>query len=369
MPDAPQSIAPLGITPLRVAPPRVAPLRIAMVSHEFTITGTSVAFHRLARHLRGQGHDLTIVPLIGNDGPMKERYLADGFRIEPRLVLADFDLVVGTTICAAPVAARIGMHLPMIWLINEAEVGLNLVLKNQDWIAGFHQAAAIVYNMASQRDVYRSFTYALPQDKLHVMPYGVDIDRETVDPRRVPARKRPLRVVQLGTIETRKRPGDLLLAVQACAADYECAVIGKFFGMRPEAQALADSDPERYRLLSGLGDQEAMDWVASADVFCLASSSETQGLAVYEAALLERPLLLTDLPCYEGVFRHGRNCVMVPVGDIEMMAASLAMLAASPNLRTRLGAAARLAVLPYANDRFHTEFDRLIADVMRRRRR
>ncbi len=340
-----------------------------MVSHEFTITGTSVAFHRLSRHLRSQGHALTIVPLVGTDGPMKERYIADGLPIEPRLVTTDYDLVIGTTICAAPLAAHIGAHLPMIWLINEAEVGLSLVLKNPAWIAGFHRAAAIVYNMVSQRDVYRSFTYALPQDKLHVMPYGVDIDRETIDPRRVPARQCALRVVQLGTIETRKRPGDLVLAVQACPADYECAVIGKFFGIRPEAQALTEAQPERYRLLCGLGDQAAMDWVASADVFCLASASETQGLAVYEAALLERPLLLTDLPCYEGVFRHGRNCVMVPVGDIEMMAASLAMLAASPNLRTRLGAAARLAALPYSNDRFHADFDRLIADVMRRRRR
>lgn len=360
---------PLPIAALGTAARHNAPLRIAMVSHEFTITGTSVAFHRLARHLRGQGHALTIVPLIGNDGPMKERYLADGFTINPRLAVADFDLVVGTTICAAPVAVRIGTYLPMIWLINEAEVGLNLVLKNPDWISGFQNVAAIVYNMASQRDVYRSFTYALPQDKLHVMPYGVDIDRETIDPGRVAPKQRALRVVQLGTIETRKRPGDLLLAVHACPADYECAVIGKFYGIRPEAQALAEAEPERYRLLSGLSDQAAMDWVASADVFCLVSGSETQGLAVYEAALLERPLLLTDLPCYEGVFRHGRNCVIVPVGDIEMMAASLAMLAASPNLRTRLGAAARLAALPYGNDRFHADFDRLVADVMRRRRR
>jgi glycosyltransferase involved in cell wall biosynthesis len=347
----------------------VAPQRIAMVSHEFTITGTSVAFHRLSRHLRAQGHALTIVPLIGTDGPMKERYLADGFVIDTRLAAADFDLVVGTTICAAPIAARIGPHLPMIWLINEAEVGLTLLLKNPDWVAGFQHASAIVFNMASQRDVYRSFTYALPQDRLHVMPYGVDIDRGMVKPGRVAAKQHALRAVQLGTIESRKRPGDLLLAVHACPADYECALVGKFYGIRPEAQTLADAEPQRYRILSGLEDQEAMDWVASADVFCLASASETQGLAVYEAALLERPLLLTDLPCYEGVFRHGRNCLMMPVGDIEMMAASLAILALSPNLRTRLGAAARLAALPYANDRFHSDFDRLIADVMRRRRR
>jgi glycosyltransferase involved in cell wall biosynthesis len=342
-------------------------MRIAMASHEFTITGTSVAFHRLSRHLRERGHALTIMPLIGDDGPMKERYLADGFTITPRLALEDEDLVIGTTICAAPVATRVGAHRPMIWLINEAEIGLNLLMRNPDWIAAFRHAAAIVYNSAAQRDVYRSFTYALPPERLHVMPYGVDIDRARVDPRRVPPKRHKLRVVQLGTIEARKRPGDLLLAVDACPADYECAVIGKFFGIRPEAQALADADPERFRLLSGLDDEAAMDWVASADLFCLASASETQGLAVYEAALLERPLLLTDLPCYEGVFRHGRDCAMVPAGDIEMLAASLAMLAASPNLRARLGAAARQAVLPYSNDHFHTRFDRLIATVMQRR--
>lgn len=344
-------------------------LRIAMIGHEFTRTGAAFAFYRLARHWQTQGHHVTVFRSGTADGPIRDLYAADGFTIESQLDVRRFDLVVGNTICAAPIIERAATYAPAIWWIHESEVGTGLVMQHPAWLAAFQKADATVFCTPAQRDLYRTFTQGAPPGALRVISPDVAFDPAAVNPKRAAPKQRPLRVVQVGSIEQRKRPGDLVLGVQASGADYECVLIGDYFSIRPEARALIDANPERFRLIPGIDLAATLDWIASADVFCLASASETQPISVFEAALLERPLLLTDLPCYEGLFRHGRNCVMVPVGDIELMAASLAMLAANPNLRTRLGAAAQLAAQPFASDRTHGDFDRLIADVMRRRRR
>ncbi len=344
-------------------------MRIAMVGHEFSRTGAALAFFRLARHWKASGHEISVFRSGQIDGPIRDLYVADGFNIETRLEISRFDLVVGNTICAAPIIEHTVAHRPAIWWIHESEVGTGLVMRNPGWLSAFEKADATVFCTPAQRDLFRSFTSSAPPGALRVISPDVAVDLGTVDPTRALPKRRLLRVVQVGSIEQRKRPGDLVMATHASGADYECVLIGDYFAIRPEARQLVDADPDRFRVIPGLDLAATLDWVASADVFCLASMSETQPLSVYEAALLERPLLLTDLACYEGVFRHGRDCVMVPVGDIEMMAASLAMLGASPNLRARLGTAARFAALPLTSDRTHADFDRLVDDVMRRRRR
>lgn len=340
-------------------------MRILMINHEFTITGSSTAFFRLARHLQAQGHDITIIPVISDDGPMKTRFEAAGFPIETSVALQSFDLAIASTICSAAVVLQIGAALPTIWFVNEAEVALNILLKNPALAGAFQAAAAIIYNMPFQHDIFRSFTYSLDQSKFHTCSFGVDIDVETIARGKIPAKSRRFRAVQVGTIEPRKRPGDLIRAGARCGLDIECIVIGKLYQIDEAAQQLIDSEPDKYKLLSGLPDNEVLAWVESADMFCLASSSETQSLSAYEAALLARPLLLSDLPCYTEVFRHGRNCLMFPPGHVELLSLSMQVFAASANLRTQLGQAAQATARNYSNAKFFAKFQTIMNTVTR----
>ncbi len=338
-------------------------MRIALVNHEFTITGSSTALFRLATHLQGQGHTLTVLPCNPADGPIASRYAAAGIPIVSSLPAADIDLVIANTICAAPVLLSLPPGLPVLWFVNEAEVGLDLLSRYPEWRQAFRRADAVIFNMPFQRDVYRSFTWDLDPAKFHVIPFGVDVDPAMAAHDRVPPKRQALRVVQVGTIEPRKRAGELMRAVAQSGLDIECVVCGTFFWLHPAALALVEAEPARYRLLSGLDDAEVLAWVASADVFCLASSSETQALAVYEAAALARPLLLSDLPCYRDVFRHGHNCLLFPPGHTELLARSLGMLAASPALRQELGQAAHQTSRRFSNRRFFDRFDLVLRDV------
>jgi glycosyltransferase involved in cell wall biosynthesis len=99
-------------------------------------------------------------------------------------------------------------------------------------------------------------------------------------------------------------------------------------------------------------------------MFCLASSSETQSLSAYEAALLGRALLLSDLACYHGVFIHGRNALMFPPGRIDMLALSMNMYAANPALRQEMGEAAKRTASRYSNAAFFSRFDAIMSSVV-----
>jgi glycosyltransferase involved in cell wall biosynthesis len=338
-----------------------------MINHEFTTTGASTVFFRLARHLQARGHEITLAPCNPADGPMKTRYEALGIPIVGAITPASFDLVLANTIAAAPHVAKLGPPHRTIWLVHEAEVGLTMILRNPaPYLAAFEAAAAVVYDMPFQHEVFRSFTYTLDQSKFHTVSCGVDIDPGQIAPDGIAPKRRALRVVQVGTLEPRKRPGDLVQAVAISGLDIECVICGKFFHMDDKARAIVAADPDHYRIVEGASDGEVLAWVESADMFCLASGSETQGLAAYEAALLARPLLLSDLRCYRDVFAHGRNCLMFPAGNIALLAMSMATLAAHPALREALGKAAQKTAARFTNAAFFAHFESVMVSVMGR---
>jgi glycosyltransferase involved in cell wall biosynthesis len=221
----------------------------------------------------------------------------------------------------------------------------------------------VVYDMPFQHEVFRSFTYQLDQNKFHTVNCGVDIDRTSILRDAIPPKKHRLRVVQVGTLEPRKRPGDLVQAVALSGLDMECVICGTLFQIDDGAREIIAADPARFRIIEGASDSEVLGWVESADIFCLASGSETQGLAAYEAALLARPLILSDLRCYRDVFVHGRNCLMFPAGNIALLAMSLRMLAGQPQMREALGLAARKAAERYSNAAFFARFESVMVSV------
>jgi glycosyltransferase involved in cell wall biosynthesis len=348
----------------RPAADGTSPLRILMINHEFTITGASTVFFRLARHLHRRGHAITIAPCNPADGPMKARYEALGIPVSSAIVPREFDLILANTIAAGPNVARLGPPHRTIWLVHEAEIGLSMILRNPSaFLPAFEAAAAVVYDMPFQHDVFRSFTYQLDQSKFHTVSCGVDIDRAAILRDAIPPKSRRFRVVQVGTLEPRKRPGDLVQAVASSGLDMECVICGKFFQIDDRAREIIAGDPERFCIIEGASDGEVLAWVESADMFCLASVSETQGLAAYEAALLARPLILSDLRCYRDVFTHGRNCLMFPAGNIALLAMSLKVLAAQPQMRETLGLAARKAAERYTNAAFFARFESVMVSV------
>jgi glycosyltransferase involved in cell wall biosynthesis len=319
-------------------------MRILMINHEFTITGASTIFHILAEDWRKRGHEVAILPCNPEPGPMRDRYLAADFPILSHAALADadrhFDVAVANSIASAGALLHLPAALPVIWYLHEAEVALRILAERPQWRAAFARAGAVIYNMPFQAEVFRSFTYALPPWKFHTVPFGVEIDRAALAKIQVPEKRHALRIVQVGSVEPRKRPGDLIQAVAMTGLDVECVLCGHIYHLPEEAKAITDRAPDRFRVMGEMPHEQSLAWQKSADIVALVSESESQPLTVLEASCLERPLILTDLPCYAGVFRHGVHCLMAPVGNPAMIALAIASLAANPHFAEGLGRSA-----------------------------
>ncbi len=67
-------------------------------------------------------------------------------------------------------------------------------------------------------------------------------------------------------------------------------------------------------------------------------------MALLEAAACGRPIVTTDVQGCNEFVEDGVNGFLIPVNDWIKLADSIEKLAASPELRTRLGAAARMKV-------------------------
>lgn len=346
-------------------------MRILMINHEFSISGASTIFHILAEEWRRRGHAVAILPCNPEPGPIRDRYLAGNFPIlsNDALATADqhFDIAIANTIASAGTLLHLPPALPAIWYLHEAEVALRILAEQPQWREAFARASAVIYNMPFQAEVFRSFTYALTPWKFHTVPFGVEIDHVAVSKIPLPAKRRALRIVQVGTIEPRKRPGDLIRAVAMTKLDAECVLCGRLYHIPPDARALVDAAPDRYRIISDAAEDEALAWQQSADIVTLVSASETQGLVAYQAALLGRPLILTDLPCYRDVFVHGRDCLMVPPASPAMLALAIGALAANPGIAAALGRNARTAAARFTRRGYLAQMAGVLETVAARR--
>ena len=83
------------------------------------------------------------------------------------------------------------------------------------------------------------------------------------------------------------------------------------------------------------------DWIRRAAVFVLPSRHEGISNALLEAQGAGVPAVVSDIPGNRAVVVDGETGLVVPAGDAEALARALIRLLSDPDLRRRLGAAAR----------------------------
>ena len=124
-----------------------------------------------------------------------------------------------------------------MWWLHEGEIGLDILSRSPELAAAFGQARVIVLPTPVLRDrIYRSYLLRVPEERLAVVPYGVDIPAGPPAPRR----DGPVRILAVGSIYPRKRPLDLLQALPALdGLPVELHFIGRNHGLEPEFDRLA----------------------------------------------------------------------------------------------------------------------------------
>ena len=142
--------------------------------------------------------------------------------------------------------------------------------------------------------------------------------------------------------------------VETLAEAWARAELGQSAVLAAAGDGPADAPGRR---LGHVAREELPALYAAADLLVLPSIrtrtfSEPWGLVTNEAMHQGTPVVATDAvgAAAGGLVRDGRNGLVVPAGDADALAARIRLLARNPELRERLGHAAREDVAPYTPD-------------------
>ncbi|WP_417727188.1 exopolysaccharide biosynthesis GT4 family glycosyltransferase EpsE [Roseovarius sp.] len=205
--------------------------------------------------------------------------------------------------------------------------------------------------MAEMRDVLGP---DLPADVM-VQPMGVDTEdfkRDT--PYLPPAPGAPLRLFTCGRLHRVKGHQDLLSALRLLldrGIDVQLDIAGEDdaggTGYRRELQAHLEALNlgSHARLLGAISGAEVRRHLLDADVFVLASWHEPLGVAYMEAMACGVPTIGTDAGGVHELIDHGENGLLVPPKSPQVLAETIATLAADSSLCARMSKAGRARVV------------------------
>ena len=191
--------------------------------------------------------------------------------------------------------------------------------------------------------------------KLAVIHCGIDPEIFRPVPGRASEATGPLRLVCVGTLHEVKGQAVLIEACRLLAERgiaFRCDLVGD--GPDRDAllrQARAAGLEGRIRFLGALTRAEVAARLRDSDVAVVPSVPTRDGrregipVALMEAAATGRPVVASRLSGIPEAIEDGAQGLLVQPGDARGLADAIAMLAADPPLRERLGAAARERML------------------------
>lgn len=339
-------------------------MRFLFIDTSERIGGAGIAAAAWAGSLRRRGFEVAAYVTNDQNHAMRRHWLDAGVpTTRGRITLQRDTVAIFNTSLAARLVAQLSRQAPVVWLFHQGFSGLRGLAEQPDIAEICRRVRAFVFETEMQRrDLFRPFMLGVPESRVHVVPPAALV---LANPPEREAEHRPtLRVVSVGAIGGRKRQDDLLLALARLnRSDVSCDLVGRVGELSPEALAAARSLSDRLRFLGEVTHPEALAAISASDALALPSDDESLPRSVLEAGALGKVLVLSDLPAYRGLWQHGRNCLLHPVGDPELLALSLRILLEDKALRLRLGDAARQTAHSFKLDLFQSRLDIVLGSL------
>ncbi len=200
-------------------------------------------------------------------------------------------------------------------------------------LAGLYRRMATVLTSATGAKEQLVAAYSLPENRVHVVPNGVDVPPDPAGPagRTVP------RIGGLGRLTEQKGfdvliDASRLLRAQGLSFELHIGGAGREAG---RLRAAADELPVTF---AGFVTDHRR-FLADLDVFCLSSRRETVPLVLLEAMAEGLPCVATDVGDVRTAV--GEPALVVPPDDATALAAGLRELLTDPTRRYDLGCRAR----------------------------
>jgi glycosyltransferase involved in cell wall biosynthesis len=176
-------------------------------------------------------------------------------------------------------------------------------------------------------------------DNITVVPNAT----RSPDPRPPPPRRDYVQISFLGEIGERKGVRPLIRALAKLAPQTQWMATLAGNGRTADAAALCAElgVADRITIPGWLDAEHCAELLWRTDIFVLPSLAENLPMAILEAFACGKAVITTPVGSVPEVVFHQRNGLLVPPGDVEALAAALDRLINDPDLRTRLGNAAR----------------------------
>lgn len=340
-------------------------MRILACTHSLGMNGAALYLTELLIHLKQLGAQVTVA-YEGNQA-LAERLRDHGINFEVQINPQSFDVALVNTVFDAPKVSLLAAHLPVVFWIHEGFTSMNNPVDLPNWLRALQESTRVVFQTPWQvNTVYRSFLQRTEPHRICVAPLGIN----RFAPEGRPARDAQPHVLFAGGVYPNKRPADLISAVlQLSDLPMKCTLAGNLEWVSsngPEFMHGVNQRPDLIRLEGEITDDNQMqNLYARANLFCLPSADECFPRAILEAASAGLPLALTDLPCHEGIWEHGVNALMSPVGAADLLHWNLRALATDAALAHRLRMAALGVANRYGKERFLRGMLGVLEDAIR----
>lgn len=212
--------------------------------------------------------------------------------------------------------------------------------------------------------------HQVPEDRIHVVPVGVDPDLF----RPIPGvAKVPGRIITTASADVAMKGLVYLLEAAAkvrAEREINIVIIGKPKEGSNTVETLRQLGlDDVVQFVSGVSDERIVELYSEAELAVVPSLYEGFSLPAIEAMSAGTPLIATTggaLPEVCGT--HDETCLLVPPGDSEALAAMISTALANPELRARIGAAGRQRVIDHWSwrhtaEKTVTQYRRLLAQT------
>ncbi|OGC88605.1 hypothetical protein A2419_02985 [Candidatus Adlerbacteria bacterium RIFOXYC1_FULL_48_26] len=204
-------------------------------------------------------------------------------------------------------------------------------------IHSFNQGDLIMCPSNYTKNVMLKF--GLPEHKLIVQTNGIDTaefhkDEARRQKYRTDLKINTLAVGMVGLVLPERKGVDTFIALGKTFPEHQFFWFGKIFSSALVAPVSTDQPNVHF---TGFVD-DILAAINSIDIFVFPSREENQGIAILEAAAVGLPILVRNLPAYEGWLVHEQNCLIAK--SEEEFAIHLKRLFEDAELRERLSKAA-----------------------------
>ena len=217
------------------------------------------------------------------------------------------------------------------------------------WLASTYGKADILACPSEYTKKLMITKYGISAEKCRVVTNGVDTEKfvKSFDGRKqvrseLNARERMI-VGTVGLVVPRKGI-DTFERVARTLTQQLFVWVGSAFSKK-QIPEIPKSGPGSNMVFTGFV-PSVTDYLSAMDIFLFPSHEENQGIAILEAASMGLPIVVRNLPAYEGWLVHGKNCLIAKSEDDFVK--YVEQLAHDEQKRRTLGEAARKIAV--AND-------------------